>query len=97
MSSLVTTDLVDALVGYARAAGHAILEIYEREDLGVTTKADESPLTEADLASHRILMAGLRSVSAELPILSEESEMPPYDERRQWEACASVTKHGVPG
>ena len=86
MSSLVTTDLVDALVGYARAAGHAILEIYEREDLGVTTKADESPLTEADLASHRILMAGLRSVSAELPILSEKSEMPPYDERRQWEA-----------
>ncbi len=86
MSSLVTTELVDALVGYAREAGRAVLEIYEREDFGVTTKADESPLTEADLASHRILMAGLRSVSEELPILSEESEMPPYDERRQWSA-----------
>ena len=84
MRSYVSTELMQALVDHARAAGSAILEIYDRDDFSVTTKNDESPLTEADLASHRILMSSLRASMPDVPILSEESEMPAFDERRSW-------------
>ena len=35
-------------------------------------KADESPITAADLASHRIIMEGLRALTRDIPVLSEE-------------------------
>ncbi len=39
----------------------------------LTTKPDASPLTEADLASHRIILEGLRALTPGLPIVSEEA------------------------
>ncbi len=65
-------------------AGEAILEIYTNVDGEVTYKADDSPLTAADLASHRILAAALAELTPEIPILSEEGAAMPYDERRGW-------------
>jgi 3'(2'), 5'-bisphosphate nucleotidase len=35
-------------------------------------KADESPITAADAASHRIIMEGLRALTRDIPVLSEE-------------------------
>ena len=55
----------------AVAAGNAILSIYER-DFEIVTKTDDSPLTEADLAAHKFISAGLEAMS-DFPILSEES------------------------
>jgi 3'(2'), 5'-bisphosphate nucleotidase len=63
-------------------AGQAVLEIYNR-DFKVTEKEDRSPLTEADLASHRVICEALRSGSP-FPILSEESRHAPYEERADW-------------
>src|SRR5690606_41343762 len=40
----------------------------------ITLKADASPLTEADLAAHHVIVDGLRALSPELPVLSEESD-----------------------
>jgi 3'(2'), 5'-bisphosphate nucleotidase len=68
----------------ARLAGEAILEIYQRADLGVQTKADDSPLTAADLAAHNIIVAELQKFAPEIPVLSEESDALPYAERRGW-------------
>ena len=65
----------------AQAAGAAIMEVYAR-DFAVDYKADESPLTEADHASHAIILEHLRATG--LPVLSEESESIPYDMRRTW-------------
>ena len=42
--------LLDPLAEIAREAGDAILAVYERDDLGVETKDDKSPITEADMA-----------------------------------------------
>ena len=48
MSDINEQGLIDIVL----AAGQAILEVYER-DFEVQSKADESPLTEADLAAHK--------------------------------------------
>lgn len=64
-------------------AGRAILEIYEG-GFQVESKADNTPLTEADLAAHTIIEDGLRALTPDLPVLTEESAAIPFAERRQW-------------
>lgn len=68
----------------AVTAGHEILRIYNdpSQDFGVQKKADNSPLTIADKASHRIIMDYLRRT--DIPVLSEEGRHMPYDERGAW-------------
>ena len=76
-------NLLPELVDIARRAGDAILEIYE-SDFAVETKADDSPLTQADLAAHRVIIDGLAALTPQLPMLSEESQMPSFSERSAW-------------
>ena len=73
----------EALIDIVRRAGAAILEIYQ-SDFAVTAKDDDSPLTQADLAAHRIIVAGLEALEPHLPIISEESRPPPFSERAAW-------------
>ena len=47
----LTQDLLDQVQTIAKAAGDAILAVYQR-DFAVEQKDDDSPLTEADLAAH---------------------------------------------
>jgi len=75
--------LIEPLVELAEAAGTAILEVYST-DFDVQSKEDESPLTQADLASHRRISAGLASLTPDIPVISEESGLPAFDERRRW-------------
>ena len=77
------TELIEPIVALAREAGDAILEVYAT-DCDVQSKDDESPLTQADLASHRCIVAGLEAQTPELPIISEESGLPGFDERGRW-------------
>ena len=69
--SYATQALAEQVSAIAKRAGDAILEIYQR-DFAVYDKSDSSPLTEADLAAHKIICQGLEGIS-DLPILSEES------------------------
>jgi 3'-phosphoadenosine 5'-phosphosulfate (PAPS) 3'-phosphatase len=59
------------LLDIAREAGAAILEVY-RQDFAVQHKGDESPLTAADLASHRVITERLNTLTPDVPVLSEE-------------------------
>lgn len=68
----------------AREAGTRILRIYGT-DFEVRSKSDASPLTAADLASHRTIVQGLEALTPALPVLSEESAQAPYRERASWE------------
>ena len=77
-------SLIEPIVALAEDAGRAILEVYST-DFEVHSKADESPLTHADLASNRRIVAGLRRLTPDLPIISEESGLPDFEERRQWD------------
>ena len=49
----------EAVVNIALRAGEAILEVYNRSSaIQVTTKDDDSPLTEADIAAHEVIIVG---------------------------------------
>jgi 3'(2'), 5'-bisphosphate nucleotidase len=82
----LTREDVDQVIDLAKEAGDAILEIYEdAEGVEVDRKADDSPLTEADLASHRTLVEGLEQLPVGIPILSEEAaEGIDHDTRKNW-------------
>src|SRR5690606_36034889 len=67
----------------ARAAA-AILEVY-RSDFAVTSKDDRSPLTAADLAANRVIVDGLRELTPDIPVLSEESAAVAWSERSRWQ------------
>ncbi len=77
-------SLIEPIVALAIDAGREILKVYST-DFEVQSKEDESPLTQADLASHYCIMAGLESLTPGMPIISEESGLPDYEERRQWD------------
>ncbi|OUS41217.1 3'(2'),5'-bisphosphate nucleotidase [Oleispira antarctica] len=63
--------LLNQTIDIARKAGEAIMAIY-KTDYKQYEKSDNSPLTEADLAAHHIIIDGLAAIS-DLPCLSEES------------------------
>jgi 3'(2'), 5'-bisphosphate nucleotidase len=83
--ALLGTDTLEtALVELARRAGEAILAFYRQPGLEVAVKADASPLTQADLAAHRLLKEGLEALIPACPVLSEESKAIPVAERLRW-------------
>ena len=64
-------------------AGEAILNIYQ-QDFSVTQKKDDSPLTQADLASHTIICDALTELTPNIPLLSEESTEIDFSTRSAW-------------
>ncbi len=76
-------ELLPELEAIARRAGEAILEIYGT-DFAVERKDDASPLTAADLASHRLIVDGLAALTPATPRLSEESADLSWERRRDW-------------
>ena len=71
------------VVRHATQAGEAIMQVYATA-FDVTQKADQSPLTQADLAAHGLLTAALSEAAPAFPILSEESQEIVFEERRAW-------------
>ncbi len=73
------------LIILAKNAGAAILHIYEvSRQFDIQTKPDHSPLTQADLMANDILLAGLKKLTPDIPILSEEGLQTPWAERQRW-------------
>ncbi len=67
----------------ARRAGAAILQIYSGT-FSVEHKSDNSPLTAADMAAHRIIVEGLHALTPDIPVLSEESAGIDWAIRKAW-------------
>ena len=67
----------------ARAAGQAILKVYSR-GFEVDFKDDNSPLTEADLNAHHVIVDILEKEFPKYPILSEESVDEFIAEKHPW-------------
>lgn len=83
LHSLDLPELAQHARAIARAAGYAILDIYQSA-FAVEHKQDRSPLTQADLAAHHLIAEALHRLTPELPILSEESASQAWSERSQW-------------
>jgi 3'(2'), 5'-bisphosphate nucleotidase len=84
----ITPELREGAIAIAREAAAAILAIYAAapdDAFAVEHKADASPLTEADLAAHRIIVEGLERLTPDIPVLSEEAaEDASWNVRRGW-------------
>ncbi len=76
---------LEFLVGIAKEAGKAIMEVYGT-DFEVTRKQDHSPLTLADMRSHEIISSALLDRYPDIPVLSEEGRQIPFEVRRNWES-----------
>ena len=78
--------LLEQVIEICARAGEAILEVYHSSaELEVDTKADDSPVTAADLAAHNILAPALAKLLDGVPVLSEEEELPSFEERGKWQ------------
>ena len=75
---------IQDIVTIAKEAGDAIMQIY-KQDFEVEYKQDNSPLTLADKKANDIIEIGLNKLSVNFPILSEEGEEVPYENRKHWE------------
>jgi 3'(2'), 5'-bisphosphate nucleotidase len=76
--------LAGRVAAIAQAAGREILEVYAQGETTATLKADDSPLTAADLRSQRLIMNALAALTPGVPVLSEEAVRPPWAERSHW-------------
>lgn len=83
MSQAPFSKLLQQVAMLAREAGDAILVVYG-EDFEVQRKADQSPVTAADLAAQRVITAGLAQLEDGLPVISEEARAAPWSQRREW-------------
>jgi 3'(2'), 5'-bisphosphate nucleotidase len=82
--SLDLEKICHECVSIARDAGKAILTIYDA-GFDIEEKHDKSPLTDADMASHNLIIERLTALTPEIPILSEESAKLPFAERQRWQ------------
>ena len=75
--------MLHKVIALTREAGKAAMAHYGRKD-GIDWKADQSPLTLADRAAHKILVEGLRALEGGYPVLSEESSAEDIAGRKEW-------------
>ena len=85
MKALDYNKLCNSILSISKKAGKEILKIYDTEDLGVTYKDDRTPLTLADKASNTVIEKSLKTLTPNIPILSEEGENTDYRERKKWD------------
>ncbi|MBB4199957.1 3'(2'),5'-bisphosphate nucleotidase [Rhodoblastus sphagnicola] len=69
------SGVVDVFVEAALAAGAAILQFW-RKGAPVRSKADGSPVTQADLAANSVILERLSRALPAIPVVSEEAEQP---------------------
>ena len=80
---MVSRESLDRMITIARQAGDAIMAHYGT-DAGVTQKGDKTPLTNADRDAHHVIVAALERWTPDIPVISEEGTLPPYEERKDW-------------
>jgi 3'(2'), 5'-bisphosphate nucleotidase len=80
----LTRAKLEAVRIIAEEAGKEILKIYQLENFRIQTKSDNTPLTQADKASHNIILSALSKLAPEIPILSEEGEKFKLDANTYW-------------
>ncbi len=75
--------MIDELVRISNLASREILNVYNSK-FTVGTKSDESPVTQADIRAHDVIVRELTLLDSSIPILSEEEEIPHFSIRRKW-------------
>lgn len=76
-------QLLTRVLSIAKQAGGMLREFYQ-QDLPGQIKADNTPVTAADLAVSEFLCAELSRLTPDVPVLSEENCDISFAERRDW-------------
>ena len=79
--------LFDELIKLMWKASDVILEVYHSGELNTKLKGDESPVTQADLAAHRVVVNRLSQLTPDIPVVSEENPSSlqiPKSHQRYW-------------
>lgn len=75
--------LLQAVAAVAQEAAVAIMRV-RGDGFSVARKADASPVTEADMAAHHVIAAGLVRLAPDIPLVSEENVEQPAAAARWW-------------
>ncbi len=85
-------ELINNIIALSLKAGSAIMEVY-RTEFNIYSKEDIrrdeiyiSPITEADMRANTIITEGLEKLFPDVPVLSEEGQNIPFNERSKWES-----------
>ena len=79
------SHLLPDVISIARSAGQLILDIYENKSYESYTKSDETPVTSADLAAHKLVVERLSELTPDIPVLSEEAANISLTTRETWQ------------
>jgi 3'(2'), 5'-bisphosphate nucleotidase len=79
------SHLIPSVVDIARESGQVILDIYQRGQFEKYIKQDNTPVTSADLAAHKLVVERLTELTPNIPVLSEEDATVPLKERSKWD------------
>ncbi|OGT43372.1 MAG: 3'(2'),5'-bisphosphate nucleotidase [Gammaproteobacteria bacterium RIFCSPHIGHO2_12_FULL_40_19] len=78
-------DYLSPVIEAAKKAGVALASYFHSGfTQQVTLKMDQTPVTQADVAANQIITEQLKQIDANIPILSEENDIPDYSVRQQW-------------
>jgi 3'(2'), 5'-bisphosphate nucleotidase len=69
---LFSQDIIDALKKLIFKVGQEISKIYYDNSFSVYLKEDSSPVTNADMLASEMIIASIRSITPDIPIISEE-------------------------
>ena len=68
-------ELSEEIAEIALKASESVMDVYFRKEVTQEKKEDGSPVTEADLSSHRLIIEGLNNLDLKFPVLSEEDKV----------------------
>lgn len=83
-SATEADSLLRSVIDIGERAAEVIMAVYATP-FRVRHKPDDSPVTEADLASDALINQALSRLTPDYPVLSEESECPPFERRSKWQ------------
>ncbi|WP_371194333.1 3'(2'),5'-bisphosphate nucleotidase CysQ [Glaciecola sp. SC05] len=84
MMSKSIDELLEIAKNVAVEAGIEVLDIYDKGTFETYEKEDESPVTSADYKANEIITEALAKLTPNIPVMSEETTIPPLDERQAW-------------
>jgi len=76
--------LLDQVIQISKQAGQLLLDRQSEAQESAKLKKDGSPVTPADVLAENFILEQLGQVAPGIPILSEESPIPSYEERKDW-------------
>lgn len=80
---MTDSSLKSDLLQIVNRAHAEILDVYNTP-FDVDRKSDDTPITEADRRAHEVIVDGLIRLESHIPIVSEESSLAAYEERKNW-------------